>query len=133
MNTNNQQKNTGVSAAVASDVLLAPSNKTITDFVKGRDHWNGDAYDYHPKGVTVDDLVFVDEWHTWGTAAIYLATDTSEGWTPPACGRSASISGARMDALPRPNAGTLWLVYYSGSWKPGVPDNVKERILSILG
>lgn len=115
------------------NTIEPPKSSDVIKFIA--DHpkkWSGDAYGYHPKGVIVDNILFVDEWNTNGYTSIYLAPENCE-WIPAANSREASIGGSEYNAIPRPKERELIKIYWSGSWSGVVEDGVKERVAEILG
>lgn len=110
-----------------------PKSRDVIAFVTRQDDkMAGDAYGFHPKSVIRGAFVFVDEWHVDHHSAIYKASDISEGFKAPANSREASISGWKSEAIPRPRAGKLIDIYWSGRWRPEATAEDRAAIVEIL-
>lgn len=113
-------------------MINPPKSTEVIEFVKNHPNkWSGDAYRFHPKGVIVDNILFVDEWNTNNYSTIYLAPENCE-WIPAENSREASVGGSKYNAIPRPKDGELIKIYWSGSWSGVVEDGVKKRVFEIL-
>lgn len=116
-----------------SEEIKPPASRDVISFVtRQEDKMPGAAYGFHPKSVIRGPFVFVDEWHINKHSAIYKAEDASQGFKAPANSREASISGWKSEAIPRPKAGKLIDIYWSGRWRPEATEADRAAVLEIL-